>query len=80
LDFLLNLTFIGLRALSLIPGIYLNDIILSVISHSFVTWLCSCVSLLAVFRLVSLTGRIILRDAILGVVIFAIAVLIYIYI
>ncbi len=77
LDFYLNILFVTLKALALIPGIFFNDIILSVISYSFVSWLCSCISLIIVFRMVSLDYRIILRDAVLCIVIFAFTIFVY---
>ncbi len=77
LDFYLNILFVVLKTLALIPGLYYNDILLSVICYSFVSWLCSCISLIIVFRMVSLDYKIILRDSLVCILIFTFTFFLY---
>jgi O-antigen/teichoic acid export membrane protein len=78
LDFQLNIIFLVLKTLGLLPGILLQNLFVSVIGYCFVSWLCSATSLMIIFKQISLDRKIILKDAILGIILFLLILYFYI--
>jgi O-antigen/teichoic acid export membrane protein len=78
LEFYLNILFVMLKALALLPGIYYENIGLSVISYCLVSFMCSAISILTIFQLLSIPRQRVLLHIIIGFMIFVLLYYVYI--
>jgi O-antigen/teichoic acid export membrane protein len=77
LEFSLNVMSLFLKASAILVGIYYDNIIIATISYCFASYISAIVSILVVFRLLSIKAQVVARDSFLGILMFIVVIFLY---